>query len=88
MPISRLRADALLGVVGPALGDVLAGEVHDGVAAFERAGRGGPGGRVPRDGGHAEGLRARRVAREDGDVVAAVAQSLDEAPADEAARPR
>ena len=66
-------ADAALGVVAPALRDVLAREVDDGVAAGERRG-----GRrlvlgLPRD-----GAGGGRVARQRDDVVAAGAQALDE----------
>ena len=73
-------ADAALGVVGPALGDVLAREVDDRVAAGERRGRRGLLLRLPRD-----GARGGRVARQRGDLVAAGAQALDELRAEQSA---
>ena len=73
--LARL-ADAALGVVAPALGDVLARQVHDGVAALERLDRRGARRRVPLDGlGAGQRLaRAVRVPREHGHLVAAAGQ--------------
>jgi hypothetical protein len=70
-------ADALAGRRAPALGDVLAGQVDDRVATPEGIRGGGPGGGIP--------ARAPPwVARQDRDVVAALAQALHEPRADQA----
>src|SRR4051812_31734539 len=65
-------ADGSLGLLRPALGDVLAGEVDDRVAPLERLSRSRSGERVPGD------RAAAGAAREDGDLVAAGPQALDE----------
>src|SRR6185436_10278349 len=79
--------DRALGALAPALGDRLAGEVDDGIAAGERGGRGRPGERVPALGRYAErGGGLRGVAREDGDAVAPGLEPLDERAAEKAGR--
>ena len=79
-------ANRPLGPLAPALGDVLAGEVHDRVPTGERRDRGRLGERIPAHGLDAQRLpRASRVSREDRDLVAALAQLRYERAADQAA---
>jgi hypothetical protein len=76
--LARL-AQAPLGVVAPALRDVLAGEVDHPVAPGERLGRRRLVLRPPCDRLDAEGIpRALRVARQHRHLVAAPAQRADE----------
>jgi hypothetical protein len=73
------RAQPLLGRGAPALGDVLAGEVHDPVAAGQRGRRRRLVLRLPPDRLDAEhGARALGVAGEDRHVVAAFPQRVDD----------
>ncbi len=78
-------ANLALGVVRPALADVLAGEVHDRVASGERVLRSELSVQVPFVRLDAELLFGRaRVAREDGDLVTARLQRGHERGADAA----